>query len=367
MTGWRLTEPAGQPVRQRLLDLYQDTREKRPEEFILRGGAFDASAAEFLSRVNAALLDARREAGPQCDELGLLQTLLRDMDASMGTEPAGLVIRNAISIQAEIIASRESLPHAWRLAHHDRDIWRVFMDGDAWSSELGQYHFENELGYLAGCLRAFRYLMSTRGHNLDAPMLCRTHDVAVEGAFKRLPVPLVHRYQLGFRTQSVSFPLIPGRNCSAAGLAEHGQMPGLTEGWIEVTPPSAGRPGQLVAPARTAAQCLEKANSILSGFYAELGHAQSAGAPAVQDMQALVAIARCCQRLDQHHLFADANIRTIGFLCINKLLIEAGLAPAVLDYPKVLDMCSVDEIVLAIRQGQSRFEALRQGRHEWKT
>ena len=56
----------------------------------------------------------------------------------------------------------------------------------------------------------------------------------------------------------------------------------------------------------------------------------------------------------------DANIRTIGFLCLNKLLIDAGLAPAALVYPKVLDMCSTSEIVAAIEHGQLRFRSLRE-------
>jgi hypothetical protein len=63
--------------------------------------------------------------------------------------------------------------------------------------------------------------------------------------------------------------------------------------------------------------------------------------------------------LNQHHLFAEANIRTIGYLCLNKLLLENGLSPCVLAYPKVLDMMSSKEIVLCIRQGQACFRALR--------
>lgn len=56
------------------------------------------------------------------------------------------------------------------------------------------------------------------------------------------------------------------------------------------------------------------------------------------DDATLHAIAQCCQQLNQHHLFAEANIRTIGFLCLNKLLLDQGAPATILEYPKVLDM-----------------------------
>lgn len=352
--------PNRETVKKRLLDAYHGARAKGAESLLLRADAAAPQAADFLNAVNAILFDARHELAPDGDELGALKALLCDMDLCMGAEPAGLVIRNAIAIQTEIMACRASLPAQWTLAHHDLDVWRLFVDGDAWTSDLGKYHFDNELGYMAGCLRAFRYLMSTRGQRLDARMLAKAHDVAVEAAFKRMPTPLVHRFQLGYRSQSVAFALIEGRNCSAEGLREFFSRVEAGNGWISVTPASQSMQGQLTVAARTAEECQEKADSILSEYYAKLSEAGSDASNCGNDSRSLHAIARCCQALDQHHVFMDANIRTIGFLCLNKLLIDADLAPAVLVYPKVLDMCSMSEIVTAIEHGQLRFRSLRE-------
>jgi hypothetical protein len=347
-------------VNKRLLDAYHRARSEHAESLLLRADAAAPSAADFLNSVNAILFDARHELAPDGNELGALKALLCDMDHCMGLEPAGLVIRNAIAIQTEIMACRLSLPARWTLAHHDLDVWRLFMDGDAWTSDLGKYHFDNELGYMAGCLRAFKYLMLTRGQRLDARMLAKTHDVAIEAAFKRMPTPLVHRFQLGYRSQSVAFSLIEGRNCSAEGLREFHSRAEARNGWISVTPASQSMHGQLTVPAKTAEECQEKADAILSECYTTLSEAGSDASNCRDDALSLRAIARCCQALDQHHVFMDANIRTIGFLCLNKLLIDADLAPAVLAYPKVLDMCSVSEIVTAIEQGQLRFRSLQE-------
>ena len=244
--------PNRETVKKRLLDAYHATRARDTESLLLRADAFAPEAADFLNAVNAILFDARHELAPDGDEIGALKALLCDMDLCMGAEPAGLVIRNAIAIQTEIMACRASLPAQWTLAHHDLDIWRLFMDGDAWTSDLGKYHFDNELGYMAGCLRAFRYLMSTRGQRLDARMLAKAHDVAVEVAFKRMPTPLVHRFQLGYRCQSVAFALIEGRNCSAEGLREfRSRAEAATVGfrsrlrrraWRDCSPSRPGRP-----------------------------------------------------------------------------------------------------------------------------
>ena len=66
-------------------------------------------------------------------------------------------------------------------------------------------------------------------------------------------------------------------------------------------------------------------------------------------------IIRICQNLDQLHLFPDGNIRTIAFLVLNKLLMENGMFPTIMDNPNILDMKSTDEIMKEIIIGQHRF------------
>ena len=62
--------------------------------------------------------------------------------------------------------------------------------------------------------------------------------------------------------------------------------------------------------------------------------------------------------LERAHLFSDGNARTYGFVVINKLLIDAGLSPTILENPNHLDGFSIEEIVQEIREGQGRFQAL---------
>jgi prophage maintenance system killer protein len=69
----------------------------------------------------------------------------------------------------------------------------------------------------------------------------------------------------------------------------------------------------------------------------------------------LKAIARCVQRLAQVHLFWDGNARTNGFLVLNKLLLERGLSPAMIEDPNDFDIFPVEELVNSIQIGQQRF------------
>jgi hypothetical protein len=59
--------------------------------------------------------------------------------------------------------------------------------------------------------------------------------------------------------------------------------------------------------------------------------------------------------LERAHLFDDGNARTIGLLVVNKLLLENGLRPAMMEDPNRFDGFSTDELVAEIKQGQATF------------
>lgn len=329
-----------------------------PAALSVRNGDADALAAGLLNTVNAAIFDFRMARPLHTTEADALATLLAWVEGTLGAAPCVLSIRNAVRMQAEIVASRDRLPDTWRLAHHDAAIPYLFMDGECHESSWGKYHFENELGYMVGCLRAFGALMQAHDRILDAHLLCQLHDLAVGDVFKRSSAPLRERFQSGYRAQSVEFALSLGRNCTAQGLAEFHRSAAANNGWIEVEPPTHGQSGRLLAPTRSPARCFDKAQEILSHYVAQVPPPSNCRMRAELDDATVHAIAQCCQQLNQHHLFAEANIRTIGFLCLNKLLLDQGAAPTILEYPKVLDMCSTTDVIAAIRQGQHRFQAL---------
>lgn len=71
----------------------------------------------------------------------------------------------------------------------------------------------------------------------------------------------------------------------------------------------------------------------------------------------LRAMATACRALEVSHFFADGNQRTVAFLVLNKMLIENGFSPAILDDPYLFDgYRSIHELVLDIKAGMENFK-----------
>ena len=68
-------------------------------------------------------------------------------------------------------------------------------------------------------------------------------------------------------------------------------------------------------------------------------------------------IVKLCQNLDQLHPFTDGNIRLFGMLLLNYLLIQNQISPCVLTDPNCLDLLSIDELLLKVKEGQENFIA----------
>ena len=66
-------------------------------------------------------------------------------------------------------------------------------------------------------------------------------------------------------------------------------------------------------------------------------------------------IAKHIQRIDQLHPFLDGNIRTC-YILLNKLLRDHGLSLSLLMNPNRLDVCSLDQVVEMIKQGQMYYQ-----------
>ena len=70
------------------------------------------------------------------------------------------------------------------------------------------------------------------------------------------------------------------------------------------------------------------------------------------------AIIDCCRGLGIIHPFKDANGRLIMFLTLNKLLMEQGMPPTILEDQGLMVGKSKAELVELIKQGQQKVEAL---------
>lgn len=68
----------------------------------------------------------------------------------------------------------------------------------------------------------------------------------------------------------------------------------------------------------------------------------------------LEVIVHTCQTLEQLHLFSDANMRTV-YLLLNKMLMDNGFPPTVLDEPNTIDFYSVGEIISLIKSGWEKY------------
>lgn len=288
------------------------------------------------------------------------------------------------------------------------DAWKLCLDRKAWvgRAEHGGLRFENEPGYMAAMYRALTVVLTSQAP-LDAGSLEHLHDTAVAGVFTKKAMreglaecsdeklaavidltapgalesrsrslPLVDGMQLisrGFRRlvtdaegrskyEATGFKLIAGQNRTTEGLRQLALRRGA--GFTVFHPETKERLTrenyrdfshlrelEVMTLPSTREHCIFEANE-------HLDDCRKAVANVGSDDTKILAIARCCQALEQAHLFMDGNARTLGFLVVNKLLIENGLPLTVLDDPNCLDGFSMTEIAENIRRGQRTFESL---------
>lgn len=228
---------------------------------------------------------------------------------------------------------------------------------DSQCHEHGIYYFEDERGYMGSMLRALCLMIDTLDTPLTAAMLEELHTAAVSGTYStsceknRLPakIPCGYRHCAG-----VAFILAD--NATPAGLAEFNGSEKSTQDWISIRQTPVGKILQMTP--KTALECRSKANHIINHYSQAIHRACVFESADTREQAILHSIAQCCQDLDQHHLFEDGNIRTIVFLCMNKLLLQNGYSPALWKDPNYIDMHSVEEIVGLIRDGQKAYQRL---------
>ena len=86
-------------------------------------------------------------------------------------------------------------------------------------------------------------------------------------------------------------------------------------------------------------------NGLFETYYQNISTAST-------DDEKLEHIVRLCRALEILHAFSDGNQRTIAFALLNKLLLENGFPPAILEDPFMFDgLYSVSEMVKRIREG----------------
>ncbi len=240
----------------------------------------------------------------------------------------------------------------------EEEKWRLYID---WKRQdplsCGKQCFDREEpGYAAGMDQALSYVRSSLGTKMDADELRYIHDLAVDGVFhKRFeslrPFALGYscEYKYYFNRPRSDHP--PETTRSKAALKE-----ALEEGIF--THDTHCDEEKFLAYydqwfMNSLASCNEAAtkeriNRLFNTYYETITRASSVG-------EKLRAIVDLCRSLEVFHAFPDGNQRTISFLLLQKLLIENGLPPVILELPLLFDgLHTREEMVLMVRQGMER-------------
>lgn len=247
-------------------------------------------------------------------------------------------------------------------------VWRLFMNGKLQETR-GEYGFENEIGYMGALLEGFDDVLSSLGNPLDADGLEKLHDSTtsevyqrdgrlMRTGFRRLKEKKFDEMTKDFYDKEiiVTVKLKSNENVSKDGIkqvlemaVENGRSYDV-DNWFIFTPPASKSSGELALLPKTEAECKSRAQNILDEYSSEVKKAKT-------DDDKLRAMAKCCQNLDQSHVFEDGNIRTFVFLVLNKMLLENGMDPVIMEDPNVFDGFSLDELVQEIKNGQQNFRS----------
>ncbi len=281
----------------------------------------------------------------------------------------------------------------------------MLIDQGAINTEKNQYSFENEPGYMSAMYGALGVLLEAQaiGHDLDADLVVQLHEAAINQVVSRDSWAHMLRDRYGyadaclvsfatnpesykaqqlfqdsrFRLEGVFFGVNAKMNTlTAEGFTElvaETQTPNATYRLHRfdvagqqlsqaITDPTAFDAGDAYAVRAVSAQPRHASphanNSIaLEARLNQLLQEYRTASRASTDPPAKIrAIARFCASLERTHVFSDGNARTVGFLVVNKLLLEAGLGPAMIEDPNRFDGLSVDELTQEIVNGQAAFE-----------
>ncbi len=258
-----------------------------------------------------------------------------------------------------------------QLISRDQIIEKIIINKE-FKDVKNAHPYKGETGYMQNMLTALKYMLDNLGKPIDKNEYTELHNRAVNG------VNGMFSNKLGIRKDNMhgAFGLNLNVNCSKEGIKEFYEK--NTSEWISdrlVAHNSSSEDIKKIGDIKnkTNRNVMFSANMFNDGdkicnivfdeYYKMMECLKRTGTfPGCKNEDAsledkkLEIIARICQNLDQMHLFEDGNIRTIGFLLLNKLLIENDLSPTIMTDPNVLDFKSIKEIIDEIKKGQVYFQ-----------
>lgn len=280
---------------------------------------------------------------------------------SLGGEYAE-VVRQLFRLEAARLAFARTLSASGfscfeRMSNPLRDGYRLLMDGDD-GSRCNPALYEDERGYMVAMMGAFSRMLEEvrKRRSLDGGLFEQYHGHAVAGVQDTKGVPLLANYRHDVAVcYGVDFGEDDKNETRQAEWKARLERYPDSENWSRLLPI---KDGLFVVTARQSrTQCREKADQIIRAHYERMSELSDETGE-TRDRLVRESIAQCCLALEQHHLYSDGNLRTIAFLVMNHLLLEAGMLPVVPDDPNRLDVCTVAETAELILMWQQCFRDL---------
>ena len=231
---------------------------------------------------------------------------------------------------------------------YSENLWKMCLDQDRW--EGGRYSFENERGYMNGMYNGMKTMLENIQSPITSDLIRDLHDACVDGVMKEDGTGELLK---GYRKEANGFGLNIGKNCSLNGfteIASNNIKPkcyNISNGFLSTEEPKSDR------------ECHDICSQILNNYNMNKGIMS-------EDVEKIRLIASTCRLLEDSHLFSDGNARTLGFVVINKMLIENKLIPTILTNPNHLDGYSIDELTREIIEGQRTFMSLLENKQDPK-
>lgn len=222
-------------------------------------------------------------------------------------------------------------------ALHD-ETWRLYVDRDHQHHgpmvyDHGLHGRDAEPGFLQSMARAHALASRTLGEPLDRPLLQRLHEAALGHATPRL----------GYRDHAFQVSVDPRR-------LRPGSRRWLTESGVRLEPfeeDGVRRLRVLFVDLDGEEGVFRRLERVLAAGRRALSAANGADAR-------LLAIARLHARLELLHPTEDGNTRR-DLVVLNKLLVEHGFWPAILDEPNDVVVMDPPRWADALRKGMARF------------
>ncbi|WP_422133788.1 hypothetical protein [Endozoicomonas sp. ALD040] len=233
------------------------------------------------------------------------------------------------------------------------ELYRLFIDEDH-SKEygLGLFCYEDEPGYAAAMLRAFKEVGNILANKpLDYSKIEAIHTLTTSGVLSSNEDVAIK--DISWNEGSVFYKR--GINLTEDGLEEITRLASVNNF------PKIERLNSdtyLVDFDYKDHKGMELSKNYCQTFEKKLQEITETDSQRRQDA-IIHAIVELCRNLQHTHPFRDGNARTIGCILLNGLLLREGFSPTIIDDINKFDAYSVNELVQILKKGQQYFQTLR--------